>query len=123
MALSIVVVNPASTTHRHCEVEAECLVIGVFSSDRDARRFVKTECRENGDKEYCVVAELPDVVELKPRKTKFEAFAAKYFQELGDKAPEGWQQILEDDESASESESESESEEESSDDEEEAAEE
>lgn len=121
MSLSIVVANPQCRVWRFFGLDADCLIMGVFSSNRKARRFVKKECRDSGDSDFCVVAELPDTIEVKPRKTKFEAFAAKYFKELGDKAPEGWEKILEDDESASESESEDE--EESSDDEEEAEEE
>jgi len=54
MELAIVVANPASATYRRNGVEAECIVLGVFGCDREARRFVKAECRDN-DEECCVV--------------------------------------------------------------------
>lgn len=91
----IVVVNYSSTCAPRWMPPDDSPVLGVFSSSRDARRFVKEQCEEAGARDFCFIAGEVETVELKRAPSKFELFAAHHFEEMGDAAPACWRDVLE----------------------------
>ena len=104
----VVVVNPNSRTARHSDVEADCLVLGIFSKYHEAQRFAKLQNREYGDKKYCCVAEDPEDWEVKPSKRSFAKWAAAQFRSMGELAPADWESRFEADDDEDEDDSEDE---------------